>query len=183
MIASKLKSFLVICLLLPLFVSEAAGQSTNSTNINLKEPVSETNSKDGSVEKQSYEAKLNQNDRTIFWLSLVCALAFMIPLPLCIYHFRRIASLLAEIEGLKVKISSENALKTRIEELSTNNSKIELELQQLQEKHRLSLKTAQEKYEGAIDTIEKVKKELQKVELENKKLSGVLLLKQQEKRG
>jgi hypothetical protein len=119
---------------------------------------------------------IGQLERTLFWLGIVCAIALMLPLPICLYHFRRVGALLAEIDKLQSELREQEALKARLDSLLAGNDKLETDIKQLQESYRTRLLTAQEKHQ---ETVDKLKGDLRALEAENKRLSGLILLKEQ----
>lgn len=125
------------------------------------------------VDAQTEIARL---DRIVFWLGLVCAIALMLPLPMCIYHLRRVAGLLTELDEIKRKLHDEELRAACLEAVQARNEKMETEIKQLQERFRVAMRTAQDKHQ---DTVERLKGELQALELENKRISGLLMLKEQ----
>ncbi|MEW6735349.1 MAG: hypothetical protein AB1489_28920 [Acidobacteriota bacterium] len=136
-------------------------------------PTAPTNSP--TIASVPVEVRVAQLERTIFWLGMVCAVFLILPLPMCLYHFRRVGKLLVEIEGLQTKLHHQEAISARMESVVARNEKLETEIKYLQERFRISLENEQEKYQQVI---EKLKSDLQSLDLENKRISGLLMLKE-----
>jgi len=120
--------------------------------------------------------KIEQLEHTLFWLGILCGIGLMLPLPICLYHFRGVGRLLGEIIRLQSEVSDLEALKARVDQLLARNDKLETEIKQMQENHRVQLWAAQDKHR---ENVEKLKGELKELEQENKRLSGLILLKEQ----
>lgn len=127
--------------------------------------------------------KARAEDRgTIVMLALLCGVGLILPLPLVLFHARRVRRLTDEILRLRDLLLERDKALVMVEQLRSRNEKLESELKHTLEKHRSALKAAQDRYDYANETIDRLKKDVQKIELENKRLSGILLLKEKEKK-
>jgi hypothetical protein len=115
-------------------------------------------------------------ERSLFWLGVICAICLILPLPICLYYFRRISALLSEIDKLQTEVRDHETLKARLDQLLVRNEKLETELKQTQENYRIKLLSTQEKH---LETVDGMKEQLRALEMENRRLSGLILLKEQ----
>lgn len=120
--------------------------------------------------------RINQLEGEVFWLGLLAAMGFILPVPLGFYHIYRTRELLAQIGEMQVKFNEQNNKLTQVNPLIETNKQLEEQLRQVQENFRVAIKSNQEKHQEAI---EKLKTEMHFLELENKRISGVLMLKEQ----
>ncbi|MCS6886068.1 MAG: hypothetical protein RMM17_12045 [Acidobacteriota bacterium] len=132
--------------------------------------------------KAAVERARAEDRSTLVVLSVLCSVGLFLPLPLALFHLWRVQKLSEEVIKLRQMLLERDKALAVAEQLRTRNEKLETELKRTVEKHRNALKIAQEKYDLANETIEKLKKDFQRVELENKRLSGILLLKEQGKK-
>src|ERR1051326_528609 len=89
--------FLVLCAGAVL----AAGQSS-APAAGPATPIKSTKSADS-------EARGERLEGVPFWLGLVSAVSLILPLPICLYHFRRMRAMLAVIDDLKQKQTDQEA--------------------------------------------------------------------------
>lgn len=131
--------------------------------------------------REAVEKARAEDRNSIVLLALLCGVGLILPLPLAIFHVRRVRRLTDEILQLRELLLERDKALAMVEQLRSRNEKLESELKHALEKHRSALKAAQDKYDYANETIDKLKKDVQKIELENKRLSGLLLLKEKKK--
>ncbi|MBK7995992.1 MAG: hypothetical protein IPK14_22250 [Blastocatellia bacterium] len=112
----------------------------------------------------------------VFWLGLLAAMGFILPVPLGFYHIYRTRELLSQIGEMQVKFNEQNNKLTQINPLIETNRQLEEQLKQVQENFQVAIKSNHEKHQEAI---ERLKTEMHFLELENKRISGVLMLKEQ----
>ncbi|KAF0248357.1 MAG: hypothetical protein FD167_2238, partial [bacterium] len=122
------------------------------------------------------KAKIVHLENEIFWLGLLAALGFILPLPIGFYHIYRMRELVAQASELKSRLTEQTNRVVQVDSLVTRNEKLETEIKQIQEKFRTTMKRTQEKHQ---DTIEKMKNDIHLLDLENKRISGILMLKEQ----
>jgi hypothetical protein len=139
-------------------------------------PLTNGNGGNSSANNSDAPAQVAQLERTLFWLGMFTALGLILPLPMCLYHFRRVNALLARIEELQQKTREQEALSARVESLLSRNEKLETEIKHVQERFRVTMRNSQDKYQ---DTIDKLRSDIIQLETENKRISGLLLLKEQ----
>ncbi|MFY9223024.1 MAG: hypothetical protein WAQ98_10155 [Blastocatellia bacterium] len=120
--------------------------------------------------------RITQLEGEVFWLGLLAAMGFILPVPLGFYHIYRTRELLAQIGEMQVKFDEQNNKLTQVNPLMETNRQLQEQLRQVQENFRVAMKSNQEKHQEAI---EKLKTEMHFLELENKRISGVLMLKEQ----
>lgn len=120
--------------------------------------------------------RITQLEGEVFWLGLLAAMGFILPVPLGFYHIYRTRELLAQIGEMQIKFNEQNNKLAQVNPLIETNRQLEEQLRQVQENFRLAMKSNQEKHQEAI---EKLKSEMHFLELENKRISGVLMLKEQ----
>jgi hypothetical protein len=114
-------------------------------------------------------------EQLLIILGVISAIGLMLPFPMCLYHFRRVRGLVLQIEDLQIKIRDQEAMSARLESLLARNEKLETEIKQLHERFRVTVKTAFDKHQ---ETVDKLKGELQTLETEHKRISGLLLIKE-----
>ena len=126
--------------------------------------------------KVDSEAEITHLELIILVLGIFSAIGLILPLPMAFYHFRRIKELVARIDELQLKVHEQDTQKAQRESLLARNEKLETEIKQMQERFRVTMRNTQEKHQEAI---EKLKGDIHMLELENKRVSGILLLKEQ----
>lgn len=147
------------CLIVLLFQSKSAlAQGTVQTKLPEKEAII-----------SSLEGK-------IFWLGLFSAFALISPLPIAIYHIRRSRQLTEKLAQLQSQIREQEGVSARLDSLLSRNEKLETENKHLQERFRVSVRNIEEKNQELID---KLKADLQQMEAENRRISGLLMIKDQ----
>lgn len=149
----------------PVLISQNTSDSTSASNIT-------QDNQDGQEAKNIVARLENQ----IFWLALLAAFGFILPLPIGVYHIYRTRELVAQTTELEHKLNEQTTKALQIEPLIARNEKLENEIKQIQERFRVTMKNTQEKHQ---DTIEKMKNDLHLLDLENKRISGILMLKEQ----
>src|SRR5439155_19043731 len=85
-VASQIRAKILVyslLLLLPLGMALAAEQKSAQSDLSNVNP--------------NANLKIEQLEHTLFWLGILCGIGLMLPLPICLYHFRRVGRLLAEI--------------------------------------------------------------------------------------
>jgi hypothetical protein len=164
MIGSKYARILILLMLLfsSLCIAEAM-----QTSVRAQSRVEDSRIKDSRIE---------QLENRLFWVSIVCALSLMLPLPICIYYYRRVFRMLTEIDHLKTELRDREALKAQLDQLLARNERLETEIKQTGENLRATLRTAEGEHKVVA---EKLKEELRLLEVENRRLSGLLILKEQ----
>lgn len=174
----KIPNILLIILLITFNVFAQDNQSQNTpTNISNKNAVTNTNLTANAQEStEDLKFKISRLENEGFWLALLAALGFILPLPLGFYHIYRVRELVAQISDLEARLKSQNTKTTQTDTLASRNEKLEKELREIQEKFRTTMKNTQEKYQA---TIEKMKEDMHILDLENKRISGILMLKEQ----
>lgn len=147
-------------------------------NINiLAQPSNDSNSTSNDTNNaQVQKERIIQLEDEVFWLGLLAAMGFILPVPLGFYHIYRTRELLARIGEMEIKFNEQNNKLAQVNLLTETNRQLEGQLKQVQENFRLAITSNQEKHQEAI---EKLKTEMHFLELENKRISGVLMLKEQ----
>ena len=85
---------LAIFLLLPAGISFAADQRSARSGSTVNQTTA----------TQTTDTKTGQLEHTLFWIGILCGIALMLPLPICLYHFRRVGALLAEIDRMQAEL-------------------------------------------------------------------------------
>lgn len=171
----------LILLLITVFSlsSEVSPQTSQNRKLyDLSQNVSELNLKtvQENQEIKDAKAKIVNLENEIFWLALLAALGFILPLPLGVYHIYRTRELLTQMADLEAKFSQQGKKASQVEAFVARNEKLENEIKEMQERFRTTMKNTQEKYQS---TIEKMKDDMHLLDLENKRISGILMLKEQ----
>lgn len=149
----------------------------NNTDNGAKELISQQNNKqDNKQNNKQDNEEITRLENEIFWLGLLAAVAFILPLPLGFYHITRVREIVAQATELELKLQEQKSKAAQIEPLLARNEKLESEIRQMQDRFRTTMKNTQEKHQEAI---EKLKNDMHLLELENKRISGVLMLKEQ----
>ncbi len=141
-----------------------------------KNNIESTTPKESSQNTAKNDDEITRLQNEIFWLGLLAAVAFIIPLPLGFYHISRVREIVAQATELEHKLQEQTSKASQTDSLLARNEKLESEIRQMQERFRTSMKSAQDKHQEAI---EKLKNDMHLLELENKRISGVLMLKEQ----
>ncbi len=171
----KILTFFLLILLA--ITPDALAQSSQKaiTNQNTNN-VNSTSATQLTQEIKDSKNKIVHLENEIFWLGLLAALGFILPLPLGFYHIYRMRELVAQSSELKSQLDEQTNKSAQADSLITRNEKLENEIKQVQEKFRATMKSTQEKHQ---DVIEKMKSDIHLLDLENKRISGILMLKEQ----
>lgn len=156
--------------------------STKNPDKDVTKDANEGSTKEPSKTSESLSATDLQNQlvglqRTNFLLCLVAGFGLLLPVPLVIYHFRKLKALAIVIDNLNIQVLDQDSKSAQLDSVRARNEKLETEMKQMQERFRVTMRNAQDKHQESID---KLKNEIHAVELENKRMSGVLILKEQQ---
>lgn len=173
----KLRIFLLITLFF--ITTNIFAQAGKETKIPTATPSTSQPSQVSPQETQEtkdYKLKIANLENEVFWLALLAALGFILPLPLGFYHVYRTRELIAQMTDLEGKLNEQSTKASQIGSFVARNEKLEGEIKEVQERFRTTMKSTQEKYQT---TIERMKDDMHLLDLENKRISGILMLKEQ----
>jgi uncharacterized protein HemX len=152
------------------------GKEAKTPIANSSTPESSEVSPQETQETKNYKLKITNLENEVFWLALLAALGFILPLPLGFYHIYRTRELVSQMTELEAKLNEQSTKASQIGSLVARNQKLEDEIKEVQERFRTTMKNTQEKYQT---TIERMKDDMHLLDLENKRISGILMLKEQ----
>ena len=142
-----------------------------------KDSAKETSKLGESLSTTDLQGQIAGLQRTNFLLCLVAGFGLLLPVPLVIYHFRKLKALAIIIDNLNIQVLAQDSKSAQLESVRARNEKLETEMKQLQERFRVTMRNAQDKHQESID---RLKSDIHAIELENKRMSGVLILKEQQ---